>query len=67
MAEHILKRYVVVGLAQGPGETGTRGGERGKAELRKQARTAGIPGVGNHEATGLVQLAKHATAIVSAR
>ncbi len=53
--EHHFERHVVVTPAEGPGKAGAGRGEGREAECGQDARAAGVPRVGHHEAARRVQ------------
>src|SRR6202790_3107965 len=53
-------------MAVRPGKSGAGGGERLEAEPLQIARAADVPGVGNDEASGLVQSVKRAALVGNA-
>ena len=58
VGQRLVQRDLVVAPAQRPGEPRAGGGERGEAEPGEDARAAEVPGIGDHEAAGLVQVAE---------
>jgi hypothetical protein len=58
VGERLFERHVVVGAADGPGESRARRGEGRKPELHEGLRAADVPRVGDDEAAGCVKLAE---------
>jgi hypothetical protein len=58
VGQGFIERDVIILPAEGPGESGTGGGERWEAELCEEPGTADVSGIGNDEAATLVQVSK---------
>jgi hypothetical protein len=54
----LVERDAVVGLADRPSKAGAGGGDRLEAHVLQRPRAADVPGVGQHEAAGLVHPAE---------
>ena len=67
MRERLVQRRLRVAPPLRPREPGAGRGEGGKAETGEHVGAADVPGVGNDEAPGLVELAKAAYAIGGVR
>src|ERR1700733_10548843 len=56
MRQHVLDRDAIVGLADRPRKAGAGGRDRLETEMLERPRAAGIPGIWQHEAPGLMHL-----------